>query len=117
VKQAAIRDPRLKSALKKAGHKVDEVSPVDLRRTLSGARYDIVLTSRADLSAVADGFPEGVAKPSIISIAEEQAAAEAAPARGRADAELKAPQSLPTILRLLDDVMKARIARSRLAAS
>jgi hypothetical protein len=117
VKQAAIRDPRLKSALKKAGHKVDEVSPVDLRRALTGTRYDIVLTSRGDLSAVSDGFPDGAAKPSIISIVEEQAPAAAAPARGRAEAELKAPQSLPTILRLLDDVMKTRIAKSRLAAS
>ena len=64
-----------------------------------------------------DGFPDGAAKPSIISIVEEQAPAAAAPARGRAEAELKAPQSLPTILRLLDDVMKTRIAKARLAAS
>jgi hypothetical protein len=117
VKQAAIRDSRLKSALQKAGHKVDQVASVDLRRALSGARYDIVLTSRADLSAVSDGVPDGAIKPSIISIVEEKAPAEAAPARGRADAELKAPQPLPAILRLLDDVMKTRIAKTRLTAS
>src|SRR5688500_10428553 len=61
VKQAAIRDPQLKKALKKAGHEVDEASPLDLRRALSAVRYDIVLTSRADLAAVSDGFPDGAA--------------------------------------------------------
>ena len=117
VKQAAIRDPQLKKALKKAGHEVDEASPLDLRRALSAVRYDIVLASRADLSAVSDGFPDGAATPSLISIVEEKAPAAGAPARGRVEAELKAPQSLPTILRLLDDVMKTRIAKARLAAS
>src|SRR5688572_31793600 len=54
VKQAAVRDARLKTALKMAGHKVDEVSSGELRRVSSGIRYDIILTGRADVSAVTD---------------------------------------------------------------
>jgi hypothetical protein len=117
VKQAAVRDGRLKTALKLAGHKVDEVSSRELRRVSSGTRYDIILTGRADVSAVTDALLQGTAKPSIVSIVEANAPAEAPAGSVRADAELKAPQSLPTILRLLDDMMKARIARTRLAAS
>jgi hypothetical protein len=117
VKQAAVRDARLKTALKMAGHKVDEVSSGELRRVSSGTSYDIILTGRADVSAVTDALLQGAAKPSIVAIVEANAPVEAAPAGARADAELKAPQSLPTILRLLDDMMKARIARARLAAS
>src|SRR5687768_15678559 len=49
VKQAAIRDSRLKTALKMAGHKVDEVSSGKLSRVSSGTRYDIILTGRADV--------------------------------------------------------------------
>jgi hypothetical protein len=117
VKQAAIRDARLKTALKMAGHKVDEVSSGELRRVSSGTRYDIILTGRADVSAVTDALVRGTFKPSVVAIVEANAPEEAPPGGVRADAELKAPQSLPTILRLLDDTMKARIARTRLAAS
>ena len=117
VKQAAVRDARLKTALTMAGHKVDEVSSGKLSRVSSGTRYDIILTGRADVSAVTDALLQGTAKPSVVSIVEANAPLEGAPAGARADAELKAPQSLPTILRLLDDMMKTRIAKTRLAAS
>jgi hypothetical protein len=117
VKQAAVRDARLKTALKMAGHKVDEVSSAELRRVSSGTRYDIILAGRADVSAVTDALLQGTTKPSILAIVEANAPMESPPAGAHADVELKAPQSLPSILRLLDDMMKTRIAKTRLAAS
>lgn len=114
VKTAAVRDSRLQSALKMAGHRVDVVSAAKMRDALAGSRYDIVLAQRADAIRIADVLPPGGRKPSIIGVPED-AAGEAAD-RQRFDAVLKTPQPLPGILRLFDDVMKARIDKARTAA-
>jgi hypothetical protein len=114
VKTAAVRDSRLQSALKLAGHRVDVVPAAKMRDALAGSRYDIVLAERADAVGIPDALPPGGKKPSIISVVQD--AADVAADRQRYDAVLKTPQSLPDILRLFDDVMKARIDRARAAA-
>ncbi len=114
VKTAAVRDSRLQSALKMAGHRVEVVPAAKMRDALAGSHYDIVLAQRADALGISDALPTGAKKPSIIGVVE--GAADVAADRQRFDAVLKTPQSLPDILRLFDDVMKARIDRARGAA-
>jgi hypothetical protein len=106
VKYAAVRDPQLQDALKRAGHRVDAVQLPKLAETLARSRYDIVMAERADVAAV-QALPVSGRKPSIIGIVDASAAGPAP--RVALDAELKTPQPLPEILRVLDDVMKARI--------
>jgi len=114
VKTAAVRDSRLQSALKMAGHRVEVVPAARMRDALAGSRYDIILAQRADALGISDALPTGGKKPSIIGVVE--GAADVAADRQRFDGVLKTPQSLPDILRLFDDVMKARIDRARGAA-
>ena len=116
VKVAAVRDPRLKSALKMAGHTVDTVHSAKLAEALAGSRYDIILAGRADATAIPGSLPAGSGKPSVIGVLEGSVGADVAAGRLGLDAVLKTPQPLPDILRLLDDVMTARRDRARAAA-
>jgi hypothetical protein len=116
VKAAAVRDSRLTSALKMAGHRVDVVKVSQLQEALAGSRYDIILAERADTMGVRNGLAAASKKPAIIGVIEDSGTADGTAARLGLDAVLKTPQSLPDILRLLDDVMKARIEKARAAA-
>src|SRR5438876_11736581 len=59
VKSAAVRDSRLQTALKMAGHRVEVVQSVSIADALVRARYDIVLAERADALGIADVMPAG----------------------------------------------------------
>jgi hypothetical protein len=111
VKSAAVRDSRLVTALKMAGHRVDVVKqPANLSEVLGRSRHDIVLAERADALAIqAVAGVGGQPKPSIVGVLEDLSPAELAAARQQLEYVLKSPQSLPQILNLLDDVMKARL--------
>jgi hypothetical protein len=113
VKVAAVRDSRLRSALTMAGHRVEVVQAAALADALRGSRYDIVLAERADATGIVVAAPAGARKPAVICVLENPSAGDLTTAQARFDAVLKTPQSLPDILRLLDDVMKARLERSR----
>ena len=118
VKSAAVRDSRLLSALKMAGHKVEVVKqPVDLRDALARSHRDIVLVERADVTAVTDAAVAAQAKPAIVAVMEDPTAAELASAQHQHEYVLKTPQPANQVLNMLDDVMKARIAAARAAAS
>ena len=108
VKSAAIRDSGLLSALKLAGHRVEVVQqPANLADVLGRSRHDIVLAERADASSAEEAAATvAQAKPSIVSVVEGASSAEAPASPG--EYLLKAPQRLPQILNLLDDVMKVR---------
>src|SRR6185295_13838098 len=69
VKTAAVRDSRLVTALKMAGHRVQTVQqPANLADVLARSPHDIVLTEKADASAVRDAAAaNGQPKPAIIS--------------------------------------------------
>jgi hypothetical protein len=116
MKSAAVRDTRLLSALKMAGHRVEVVKqPANLREALTRSRQDIVLVERADSAALADINAAGLPRPSIVAVMEDPTPAEVAAAHQELDYVLKTPQPISEVLNLLDDVMKARIAASRQA--
>ena len=119
VKKAAVRDGRLLSELKLAGHRVEVVQqPANLSEILGRSRHDIVLAERADASAVRDlAGTVGQPKPSIVAVLEDPSPTELATARQQLEFVLKTPQSLSQILNLLDDVMKARLGGLRRSAS
>jgi len=113
VKNAAVRDSRLQGALKMAGHSVDVVAAANLADALGRARYDIIVAERADAIGIVDLVSTAPRRPSIVGILENPAAGDLAAARQRLGGVIATPQPLPDILRLLDDVMKARLDRSR----
>jgi hypothetical protein len=115
VKVAAVRDPRLKDALKMAGHKVDVVQSAKLADALAGSRYDLILAGRADAMGIPATLPAGAGKPSVIGVLEDSGVADLTAGRLGLDAVLKTPQPLPDILRVLDDVMTARRDKARAA--
>ena len=112
VKSAAVRDSRLLTALKMAGHRVEVVQqPANLSDALKRSRHDIVLAERADASAVRTAATgEGAAKPSIVGVLEDPSSSALTAARQELEYVLKTPDSLAHILNLLDDVMQARLA-------
>jgi hypothetical protein len=110
VKSSAVRDSGLLAALKMAGHRVDVIQqPAALSEILGRARHDIVLAERADASDVLAGAAGQPKPPTIIGILEKPSGAELTSARQQFEYVLETPQSLPHILNLLDDVMKARL--------
>lgn len=119
VKSAAVRDSRLQTELKMAGHRIEVVQqPANLTEVLGRSRHDIVLAEPADASAVrrlagAGGQPQ----PSIVTVLEDASAVDGAAAHQQPEYVLKTPQSVSQILNLLDDVMKARLDGLRRTAS
>ena len=117
VKAAAVRDSSLLTALKMAGHRVDVAqAPVNLVEALDRSRRDIVIAEQDDVAGIrlVVAGSAARARPSIVSVVEKSGPA-AVPATAPSSNEftLKAPQSLPQILNMLDDIMKARIEAAR----
>jgi hypothetical protein len=117
VKSAAVRDSRLHTALKMAGHRVEAVPQATLAGVLAGSRYDIILAEQADAAAIPDLLPPDASQPGIISVVENPSSGALAAAQRQFAAVLEAPQSLPQILKLLDDVMQARTQKVRASPS
>jgi hypothetical protein len=111
VKSAAVRDARLVTALKNAGHRVEVVQPsANLADALSRSRRDIILVEQADAAALHDiTAAAGQAKPSIVGVLEDPTPSALSDARQRVEYVLPTPTSLSRILNLMDDVMKARL--------
>ncbi len=113
VKNAAVRDSSLQSALKMAGHRVALAPSAAAADALPRGRYDIVLAERADALGVTDAGSAGQTRLAVVGVLEDPSAAEMTAASRQFDAVLKTPQPLSEILRTLDDVMKARLQKSR----
>jgi hypothetical protein len=114
VKSAAVRDSRLQTALKMAGHKVEVIKqPADLGDVLARSRRDIVLVERADAAAISAIDTVGQVRPAIVAVMEDPTPAELAAARQQLEYVLKTPQPASQVLNLLDDIMKSRIAAAR----
>lgn len=113
VKNAAVRDSSLQTALKMAGHRVALTPSAGAADALNRAHYDIVLAERADAMSVTPAESAGQPRTAIVGVLEDPSATEMAAARSQLDAVLKTPQPLAEILRTLDDVMKARLEKSR----
>ena len=110
VKDAAVRDARLVTALKMAGHRVETVQkPANLMEALARSPRHIVLVERADAPALRDAVASsGQPKASIISVLEGASSDATLGHQPSSDYVLRTPQTLSQILNLLDDVMKAR---------
>jgi hypothetical protein len=119
VKSAAVRDSRLLTALKMAGHRVEVIhQPVTLADVVGRSRPDIILAERTDALAIRDiAAPPGQPKPSIVGVLEDPSSVELTAARQQFEYVLKTPDSLAHILNLMDDVMKARIENARRTAA
>jgi hypothetical protein len=119
VKSAAVRDSRLVTALKKAGHRVEVVQqPANLAEALSRSRHDIILVEQADASALHDIITAaGQVKPSIVGVLEAPSPSALTDARQKLEYLLPTPASLTHILNLMDDVMKARLDSARRSGS
>jgi hypothetical protein len=115
AKSAAVRDSRLLTALKNAGHRVEVVQqPANLADALGRSRHDIILVERADASALHDITPPaGQVKPSIVGVLEDPSPSALTDARQQLEYVLATPTSLGHILNLMDDVMKARLDNAR----
>ncbi len=115
VKSAAVRDSRLLTALKNAGHKVEVVQqPANLADALRRSRRDIILVEQADAAALLDiTASAGQATPSIVGVLEDPSPSTLSDARQRVEYVLSTPTSLSRILNLMDDVMKARLDGAR----
>ena len=115
VKSAALRDSRLLTALKNAGHKVEVVQqPANLADALSRSRRDIILVERVDAAALHDiAPPAGRSKPSIVGVVEDPSPSALTDAKRQLEYVLPTPTSLAHILNLMDDVMKARLESTR----
>jgi hypothetical protein len=83
VKNAAVRDSHLQSALKMAGHRVELVPQANLAEQIGRSRYDIILAERADALAIPDLVSAGPVKPSIVGVLEDPSAVDLAEARQR----------------------------------
>ena len=117
VKNAAVRDSHLQTALKMAGHRVEVVPQANLAEQIGRSRYDIILAERADALAIPDLVSAAPLKPSVVGVLEDPSAVELAEARQALQAVLKTPQSLVDILKLVDDVMTTRLDHSRRQAA
>jgi len=118
VKSAAVRDSRLVTALKLAGHKVDVVQqPANLADLLRRSAYDIILAERADASSIPEVPTDGKQKATIVAVLEDPASTDLIAARQQFEVVLKAPERLSQILNLFDDVMKMRRERLRKTAA
>jgi vacuolar-type H+-ATPase subunit F/Vma7 len=111
VKSAAVRDSRLVTALKMAGHRVEVVQqPANVANALARSRRDIILVEQADAPALADiAMPAGQPKPSVVAVLEDPSASALTEARRQLEYVLATPAPIGRILNLMDDVMKARL--------
>jgi hypothetical protein len=92
LKNAAVRDSRLQNALKMAGHRLELAQPETLADALRQRRFDIVLADPADVPALPDADLAAGSKPSVVAVR---------------------PQSVSDALKLVDDVMTARLEKAR----
>ena len=115
VKSAAVRDSRLVTALKMAGHHVEVVQqPTNLAEAVGRSRRDIILVEQADASAFQDiAAPVGQPKPSIVGVLENPSSSALTEARRQVEYVLTTPAPIARILNLMDDVMKTRLEGAR----
>jgi ABC-type amino acid transport substrate-binding protein len=105
----AIRDPRLQSDLKKAGHRVsiaeDETA---LARALESDRIDLVLTDAADADRIARQASNAPAKPRVLPVMYQPTPEEAKDVEQRYQCRLTSSDRTDKFLAAIDDAMKAR---------
>ena len=114
----AIRDPRLQSDLKLAGHRVFVVeSEPALARALASERVDLVLTDAADADRTATEGAASPSKPTVLPVMYEPTREEAKRIEARFQCRLKSSDRAERYLATIDDAMKVRADQKKRTAS
>jgi ABC-type amino acid transport substrate-binding protein len=107
----AIRDPRLHSDLKLAGHRVVVVeTDAALARALESDRVDFLLTDVADADRLSKQVGTAPASPGVLPVMYEPTKEEIKQVEARYHCQLKSSDRADRFLSSIDDAMKARIA-------
>jgi hypothetical protein len=113
----AIRDPRLQSDLKLAGHRVSVVeSEAALARALR-ERVDLVLTDVADADRTSTEGAASASKPTVLPVMYEPTREEAKRIEAKYQCRLKSSDRADRYLRTIDDAMKIRVDQKKRSAS
>jgi hypothetical protein len=109
----AIRDPRLHTVLKAAGHKVtiaeDERT---LTRMLESDRVDLVLTDVADADRIAKQADAAPTRPKVLPVMFEPSKEQAKAVETRYNCRLTTSDRSDRYLSAIDDAMKTRKKKS-----
>jgi hypothetical protein len=109
----AIRDSRLQTDLKAAGHRVtiaeDERA---LTRALESDRVDLVLTDAADADRIARQADAAPTRPRVLPVMFEPSKEEAKAIESRYNCRLTAADRSDRYLSAIDDAMKSRKKKS-----
>ncbi len=110
----AIRDPRLQSDLKLAGHRVLLVeTEAALTRALGSEKVDLVLTDVADADQTSKRGAASPSKPLVLPVMYEPTPQEAKDVETRYLCRLKSSDRVDRYLATIDDAMKARAAQKK----
>jgi hypothetical protein len=110
----AIRDPRLQTDLKQAGHRVVLVeSDEALARALGSDHVDLVLTDVADADRTSRQGAASPSKPDVLPVMYEPTREEAKEIESRYQCRLKTSDRADRYLVTIDDAMKARAAQKK----
>lgn len=110
----AIRDPRLQSDLKLAGHHVLLVeTDAALAHALESTRVDLVLTDVADADRTSTQGAASPSKPTVLPVMYEPTREEAKEIEARYQCRLKSSDRADRYLATIDDAMKARAAQKK----
>lgn len=110
----AIRDPRLQTDLKLAGHRVVLVeTDAALARALESDKVDLVLTDVADADRTSRQGAASPSKPTVLPVMYEPTREEAKEMEARYQCRLKSSDRTDRYLATIDDAMKARAAQKK----
>jgi hypothetical protein len=110
----AIRDPRLQTDLKLAGHRVLVVeTDVALARALDSDKVDLVLTDVADADRMSTQGAASPSRPTVLPVMYEPTKEEAKAIETRYQCRLTSSDRADRYLVTIDDAMKARAAQKR----
>jgi hypothetical protein len=110
----AIRDPRLQSDLKRAGHKVVLVeNETALARALESDHVDLLLTDVADADRLSKQVGTAALAPVVLPVMYEPTKEEIKQVEARYHCQLKSSDRADQFLSSIDDAMKARVAQKK----
>ena len=110
----AIRDPRLQTDLKQAGHRVVLVdSEAALARALESDKVDLVLTDVADADRTSKQGATSPSRPTVLPVMYEPTREEAKAIEARYQCRLKSSDRVDRYLVTIDDAMKTRAAQKK----
>jgi hypothetical protein len=110
----AIRDPRLQSDLKMAGHRVVVVeNDTALARALESDRVDFLLTDVADADRLSKQVGTAASAPGVLPVMYEPTKDEIKQVEARYHCQLKSSDRADRFLSSIDDAMKARVAQKK----